>query len=195
MATIPLFKQYVRGAPFNENSSIIARETAKEPDASCMDRERSLLHGFARNSAGVLKPDGYQRASRARHLAGRMDGRPRARADVRMDRQFHSRHRLLFATGAWALGPSSASFLLYAVDLRRCDALVRKHLWMALARSSSRFCGIRAARRDAVFICSIAPQTAGIEWRNQDEGADGTLDGLRSDRHRRSRICCHLQFC
>ena len=137
MATIPLFDQSVSGAAVGENAAIIARERQKSLMLRAWIGERTLLYGFAGDVAGVFKPDGDQCASRAGHLAGRMDGRPRARADVRMDRQFHSRHRFLFAACAWALGPSCASFLLCFVDLRRCDALVWKYLWVALARSAA----------------------------------------------------------
>ena len=163
MATIPLVDQAVSGAAVGENAAIIARER----QMSLMLRAWIASGLFFMALPGTLLGFSNLMAISAHHgsgyPAGRMDGRPRSRADVRMDRQFHSRHRLLFAACAWALSPSCASLLLCFVDIRRCDALVWKYLWVALAHSAAPVRGVRAARRDAVSIRRLASQAAGIE--------------------------------
>src|SRR5579859_3147975 len=116
--------------------------TSEEPYAPRVDPKRALLYGFAWNLVGIFEPDGDQCASRSRHSTGRMDRRTRTRSIVWLDRQLHSRYRILFTTCAWAFGPPCASLLLRALDLRCGDAVVRKHLWMALACAPPRLRGI-----------------------------------------------------
>ena len=112
MATVPLFDQSAPSAAISENAAIIARERQKSLMLRAWIVSGLFFMALPGNVVGIFKPDGDQCASRARHIAGRMDGRTRPRADVRLDRQFHSWHRLLFTTRAWTLGHSSASFLL-----------------------------------------------------------------------------------
>ena len=142
MATLPLFEQSASNATNQRECGNHCSRTSKEPDAPRMDLERTLLYGFAWDIVGIFKPDGDQCASRSRHTAGRMDGRTRPRADVWLDRQFHSWHRILFTTRTWTVGRSSALLLLRPLDIRRRNAMVRKYLWMALARAPPGLCWI-----------------------------------------------------
>ena len=133
MATLPLFEQPTPTGTIHGNAGNHCSRTSEEPYAPRVDLKRALLYGFAWDLVGIFEPDGDQCASRSRHTAGRMDGRTRPRSNVWLDRQLHSWHWILFTTRAWAVGPSCASLLLRALDLRCWDAVVRKHLWMALA--------------------------------------------------------------
>ena len=142
MATLPLFEQPTPTGTIHGNAAIIARERQKSLMLRAWILSGLFFMALPGTLLGFLEPDGDQCASRSRHTSGRMDGRTRPRSNVWLDRQLHSWHWILFTTRAWAVGPSCASLLLRALDLRCRDAVVRKYLWMALARAPPGLRGI-----------------------------------------------------
>ena len=74
--------------------------------------------------------------------SGGVDPGSRTCAGIRLDRQLHSRNRILFAAIAWAVGGQDSADMLRSVDLRRCDAMDSKHLRLALALGVPDLCRI-----------------------------------------------------
>ena len=196
MATLPLFEQSAPTGAIHGQCSNHCSRTSEEPDAPRVDLKRALLYGFAWDLIGIFEPDGDQCASRSRHTTGRMDGRPRPRSNVWLDRQLHSWHWILFTTRAWTVGPSRASLLLSClwtsgVAMRWFANIYGWH-WRALLPVSAGFELIAVIL--FLYAASHHKLPASTQG-NRAKASHGTLDGFRPDRDCGARVRCDLQFC
>ena len=157
MATVLIFDQSAPSAAISENATINARERQK----SLMLRAWIVSGLFFMALPGTLLGFSNLMAISAHHGLGTlpaawMEGHGHAQ-------MFGWIGSFILGIGFYSqpthgrVGHSSASVLLPPMDIRRRDALVREHLWMAMAHSSPTFCGIRACRGDSVSLRSLSP--------------------------------------
>ena len=141
MATLALFDQTVSTAG-GENEGIIARERQK----SLMLRAWIASGLFFMALPGTLLGFSNLMAISTHHglaqSACGVDPGSRTCAGIWLDRQLHSRNRILFAAIAWAFGGQDSADMLRSVDLRRCDAMDSEHLRLALALDVPDLCRI-----------------------------------------------------